>query len=65
MRSRQKVGPGPVQPVMKNPSFCHHCDKNRLEPYDKCFLPSGKQVCKECASCRDKVGRYRRAKVKQ
>jgi len=34
---------------MSDPAFCHHCNKNKLDPDDKYFLPSGIQVCKECA----------------
>ncbi len=34
---------------MFDPSFCHHCNVNKLDPKDKYFLPNGIAVCKECA----------------
>jgi hypothetical protein len=37
-------------PVMMDPTLCHYCNKNKLDPSDKYFLPSGIQVCKECAA---------------
>jgi len=35
---------------MFEPSLCHYCNKNKLDPKDKYYLPSGIEVCKECAA---------------
>jgi hypothetical protein len=34
---------------MHDPSFCHYCNVNKLDPKDKHYLPSGIEVCKGCA----------------
>ncbi len=34
---------------MFDPSFCHHCNENKLDAKDKYFLPNGIEVCKQCA----------------
>jgi len=36
--------------MMMDPTLCHYCNKNKLDPTDKYFLPSGIEVCKECAA---------------
>jgi hypothetical protein len=36
--------------AMMDPTLCHYCNKNKLDPKDQYFLPSGIEVCKECAS---------------
>jgi len=40
----------PPLPAMQDPSLCHYCHKNKLDPKDKYFLASGIEVCKECAA---------------
>ena len=47
--------PKPNQPPltagkMHDPAFCHYCNTNKLDPTDKYYLPSGIEVCKECAA---------------
>jgi len=39
-----------IAPKMFEPSLCHYCNKNKLDPKDKYYLPSGIEVCKECAA---------------
>jgi hypothetical protein len=39
-----------IAPKMFEPSLCHYCNKNKLDPKDEYFLPNGIQVCKECAA---------------
>jgi hypothetical protein len=39
-----------IAPKMFEPSLCHYCNKNKLDPNEKYFLPNGIQVCKECAA---------------
>ena len=34
---------------MHDPSFCHYWNVNKLDPKDKYYLPSGIEVCRECA----------------
>ena len=34
---------------MHDPSFCHYCNVNKLDPKDKYYLPNGIEVCQECA----------------
>jgi hypothetical protein len=36
--------------AIQDPSLGHYCHKNKLDPKDRYFLPSGIQVCKECAA---------------
>jgi hypothetical protein len=35
---------------MMDPTLCHYCNKSKLDPKDRYFLPSGIEVCKECAA---------------
>jgi len=35
---------------MMDPTLCHYCNKNKLDPTEKYFLPSGIEVCKDCAA---------------
>jgi hypothetical protein len=35
---------------MYDPTLCHYCNKKKLDPKEKYFLPNGIEVCKECAS---------------
>ena len=48
MSPRKKYRPPP--PVMQDPTLCHYCHKNKIDPKDKHFLPNGIQVCEECAA---------------
>lgn len=48
MSPSRKYSPPP--PVMMDPTLCHYCNKNKLDPKDRYFLPSGIEVCKECAA---------------
>lgn len=34
---------------MHDPAWCHYCNKNKLDPDEKYYLPNGIEVCKECA----------------
>lgn len=34
-----------IPPVMAGPKLCHLCNKNRLNPKDKFYLPNGIEVC--------------------
>ena len=47
------MSPKPKPPItagkMHDPAFCHYCNVNKLDPKDKFHLPSGIEVCKECA----------------
>ena len=40
----------PPPPVMMDSTLCHYCNRNKLDPTDKYFLPNGIEVCKECAA---------------
>ena len=48
------MSPKPNPPLtagkMHDPAFCHYCNKNKLDPKDKYFLPNGIEVCKACAA---------------
>lgn len=38
-----------IAPKMFDPTLCHYCNKNKINPNEKYFLPNGIEVCKECA----------------
>jgi hypothetical protein len=40
----------PPLPAIQDPSLCHYCHKNKLDPKNKYFLPNGIQVCRNCAA---------------
>jgi hypothetical protein len=52
-------------PMMMDPTLCHYCDKNKLEPTDKYFLPSGIEVCKDCAARHSQGVKSQPSKEKQ
>jgi hypothetical protein len=55
-----------IAPTMFEPSLCHYCNKNKLNPKDQYFLPNGIEVCKECAALHGKGAASRLArKVKR
>ena len=33
-----------IAPKMFDPSLCHYCNKNKLDPKEKYYLPSGIEV---------------------
>jgi hypothetical protein len=35
---------------MMDPTRCHYCNKNRVNPKDKYSLPNGIELCEECAA---------------
>ena len=48
------MSPKPKQPPltagkMHDPAWCHYCNKNKLDPGEKYYLPNGIEVCRECA----------------
>jgi len=47
--ARSKYRPPPPTPAY-DPSLCHYCHKNKINPKDRYFLTNGIQVCKECAA---------------
>lgn len=48
------MSPKPKEPMltagkMHDPSFCHYCNVNKLDPKGKYYLANGIEVCRECA----------------
>jgi formylmethanofuran dehydrogenase subunit E len=50
---------------MFDPSFCHHCNENKLDPKDKYYLPNGIEVCKQCAERHGSGTASRKARLRQ
>ena len=49
------MSPNTKEPVltagkMHDPAWCHYCNKNKLEPDEKYYLPNGIEVCRDCAA---------------